>query len=256
MRLLLAASLVLICATASVAQAPSGQPPSSPKTSTKPYQRVALTIQILDDSRYAAFRKEVVAIARRRDAAALAAVTESTFFWDGDFGGGFEKDKPAIDNLSAALRLNAEDGSGWQRLAALADEASGGRHYQRKDVTCAPARPRHKERELERLIKATDTDGIDWAYPRGTNLAVHAAPDATSPKLDTLGLHFVRLRGYEMKDNEPAPERTAWARVETPSGRAGFVAPDSLLTLSTERLCYGKDAAGRWRIVGYVGGGD
>jgi hypothetical protein len=34
----------------------------------------------------------------------------------------------------------------------------------------------------------------------------------------------------------------------------GLVAPGTLMSLSAERLCYGKDGFGRRRIAGYVGG--
>ena len=53
--------------------------------------------------------------------------------------------------------------------------------------------------------------------------------------------------------SEPSRE---YARVVMPSGKTGFVAPGSLTTLYVERLCHGKDARGRWRISGYIGGGD
>ena len=34
------------------------------------------------------------------------------------------------------------------------------------------------------------------------------------------------------------------------------VVNDQTLSLLTDRLCYGRDADGAWRIAGYVGGGD
>ena len=72
----------------------------------------------------------------------------------------------------------------------------------------------------------------------------------------TLGLHFVRLLGFEGPDSEPAPGRTQWARVAMPDGKTGFVAPGSLMSLTAERLCYIKDMVGGWRIAGYIAGGN
>ena len=78
---------------------------------------------------------------------------------------------------------------------------------------------------------------------------------ANAPVAETLGLHFVRVLGFEEKDGDTDPVHNAWARVATPSGKAGFTAPNSLLSPYADRLCYGKEGTG-WRIVGYVGGGD
>ena len=39
-------------------------------------------------------------------------------------------------------------------------------------------------------------------------------------------------------------------------GKQGFVAPGTLLSPYAERLCYARDITGRWRIAGFVGGGD
>ena len=102
----------------------------------------------------------------------------------------------------------------------------------------------------------TRSKSRDWVYPRADKLAVHAAPRGNAMVIDTLGLTLVRLLGYLAKDNEPDTLRAAWARVITPAGKTGFVAPATLRSLSPERLCYGKDGFGRWRIAGYVGSGE
>jgi hypothetical protein len=52
-----------------------------------------------------------------------------------------------------------------------------------------------------------------------------------------------------------SPGRSQWARVALPDGKQGFVAPRSLMSLTTERLCYIKDLGGGWRIAGYIAGG-
>ena len=72
-----------------------------------------------------------------------------------------------------------------------------------------------------------------------------------------LGAHFVRLLGVERAGaDEALPERNFWARVVLPSGRVGYVAPQSLLSVGSARLCYGKDTLGRWRIAGFIAGVD
>jgi hypothetical protein len=84
---------------------------------------------------------------------------------------------------------------------------------------------------------------------------MRAAPLPTAPVVETLGLHLVHVLGYEEKEGDMDPVRTAWLRVAAPSGKAGFVAPNTLISSYTDRLCYTK-AGAAWRIVGYVGGGD
>ena len=66
----------------------------------------------------------------------------------------------------------------------------------------------------------------------------------------------MRLVGFEGPDSDPAPGRSQWARVALPDGKAGFVAPDNLMSLTAERLCYVKDSTGAWRIAGYIAGGN
>jgi hypothetical protein len=80
---------------------------------------------------------------------------------------------------------------------------------------------------------------------------MRTAASATGKVVETLGSHFVRVLGETAK-----PARTSWAQIATPSGRVGFVGPGLLLSLACERLCYGKDVTGRWRIAGFVGAGD
>ena len=85
---------------------------------------------------------------------------------------------------------------------------------------------------------------------------MRAAPQANAAVVETLGLNFVRVLGFEEKDSDTDPARNSWARVATPSGKAGFVAPNSLMSSYADRLCYAKEGNSPWRIVGYVGGGD
>ena len=44
-------------------------------------------------------------------------------------------------------------------------------------------------------------------------------------------------------------------RIVTPSGKVGFVPAEAINPLGSDQLCYGKDAAGAWKIVGMIGGG-
>ena len=64
----------------------------------------------------------------------------------------------------------------------------------------------------------TYTSGMEWAYPRAEETPVQSAPKPEAAPVGAVGLHFVRLLGFEGADNEPAPGRNLWARVALPDG--------------------------------------
>jgi hypothetical protein len=224
----------------------------------KPYGAVALTLpRPLADASFEAFRKELAAIVKRRSQADLLnLVVEKGFFWERDFGGSFEADKSAADNFTRAFHFGREIGDTWERLAAIAAERAVSRHETRRGLVCAPGEPIYNRAALDRLYDATNTDGLDWAYPRAASTPVRIVPQPNAALMDTLKLHFVRTLGHSGPENDPDPLANHWAQVVMPSGKTGYVPPASLTTLLVERLCFGKDARGRWRTAGYVGGGD
>ena len=105
------------------------------------------------------------------------------------------------------------------------------------------------------MTDVTRTDPPDWVYTRAPDIPVRIAPQADAAIVEKLGLHFVRILGFEGPD-AGTPARAQWARIATPAGNTGYVAPNALLSLTAERLCYARNALGDWRIVGFVGGGD
>jgi hypothetical protein len=239
--------------TSSPAQRVPGVTPALP--AQKPYAVVKVAIPTAaPDPVFDALRKELGEIAKRKDRAALAQrVATRDFFWERDFGGNFDPARSSSDNLASALALENDDG--WDTLLGFATEASVGPLPGRPSVICSPAIPQFDDEARNKLVDSTGTDGVDWSYPRAAGLAMRAAPQPNSPVVETLGMHLVHVLGYEEKEGEMDPLRTAWLRVAAPSGKAGFVAPNTLISSYTDRLCYAK-AGTAWRIVGYVGGGD
>jgi hypothetical protein len=240
----------MLTATPASAQAPPRPP--------KPYAPIAITrAAASEDPSFTAFRATLAVIAKTRIYAELAPlVLTQGFFWGRDFGQAFDPRKPAVDNLAAAIALEQGNGTGWDALAAFAAEAAVEPLASRPGIGCAPARPGYDGVAFSRLLDTTYTSGIDWAYPRADETPVHAAPRSDAAKVGTLGMHFVRLMGFEGPDSDPAPGRSQWARVALPDGKPGFVAPGSLMSLTAEQLCFGKDLVGVWRIAGYIAGGN
>jgi hypothetical protein len=223
--------------------------PLSAQPEHKPYKPVEVTLPAASaDKSLEAFRKQLAAIVQRKDRAALARlIAAKEFFWEGDFGGMFDAKKSGFDNLNAALRLGDADGRGWSMLSVLAAEPTLGPTNEHPNARCAPAQPDYEDADLAALTEATNTDVVDWRYPRANGLQVRNAAAADGIVIETLGSYLVRVLG--------AADRNGWMRVATPGGKTGFVAPGSLLSPLADRLCFGKDASG-WRIIGYVGAGD
>lgn len=243
-----------LCIFALLITSAAAQPP--PRAS-KPYVPVPITRpDASPDAGFAAFRTELAAVAKGRVYASLAAmVLKQGFFWDRDFARQYDPRRPAVDNLAAAIALEADNGAGWDKLAAFAADAAVEPLDSRPGVICAPARPNYDGVAYAKLLDQTYTDALDWAYPAANETPVRAAPRPEAPIVGTLGLAFVWLLGFDGPDSEPDPGRNLWARIGMPDGKAGYVAPRSLMALTRERLCYFNDPIAGWLIAGYIAGG-
>lgn len=244
--------LIVLIASVPISLArPETRPP-------KPYQAVTITRpKGFDDAGFVAFRTRLAAAAHNRVYAGLAElVRKQGFFWDHDFGHRFDPRRPAVDNLAAAIALEHDNGAGWDKLAAFAAETAAEPLESRPGVVCASARPSYDGVAYAKLLDASYTDALDWAYPRADTTPVHAAPEAGAAVIGSLTPAFVRLLGFAGPDSEPDPGRKLWARIAMPDGRTGFVAPGSLMALTAERLCYANDPVAGWRIAGFIAGGN
>jgi hypothetical protein len=205
---------------------------------------------VFADAGLEAFRKQLIAIAAKKDRAALAKLVAPNFFWERVDGKPAPK-RAAIDNLAAALDLGAVDGSGWEMLAALAADPTAGPAEGKPGTLCSPADPQFDNAAYEQLIKESGTDIFDWGYPDADGIEVREQPDAEAKVVEKLGLHFVRVY-YDPQETDVSED---WLRVVTPSGKVGFVAADTLNAIGNDQLCYAK-GGNTWRIAGYVGGGE
>jgi hypothetical protein len=234
---------------------PSGGPQqAAPQFApVKPYKPVTVAVPAtISDPSLEAFRKQVIAAAQRKDRAALAQlVVAKGFFWESPDRRGADVKKSGIDNLADAIGLDAEDGSGWEVLSAMAADANAAVDPQHKGIVCAPPVPNINDRAFEALIRATGTDPSEWAYPSAPGLEVRQAGQDSAPVIEKLGMHLVRVLA-----DQPASPLAAvggYIRIATPSGKTGFIHNDAIMSLLSDQLCYAKEAGG-WRIVGVVGG--
>jgi hypothetical protein len=219
----------------------------------KSYLPVAVTIPPApNDPSLTVFRATLTDIARKKDDVALQKLVARDFFWERDFGSGFEKQKSAFINFATALSLAAADDTGWRYLSAFAEQLPGP-HGKRKGVFCGPPEPKYNEKDYDKLLKATDSDVFDWSYPAHAHVIVREKGESGSPEIAKLTQHFV-FSDLSARPQNFDPDKD-WSPVILKDGKRGFVAPGELLTPLYPRLCFVK-RDGRWLIAGYVGGGD
>jgi hypothetical protein len=238
---------------------PSGAGPMRPlqrgpqTAPAQPYKPVMIKPPApINDPSFAAFRKQLADIAQRKDRAALTRMLVAQgFFWEGERGDKADPKKPAIANFANALGLDAPDQSGWQVLAGYASDPTGTPLPQRPQVICSPADPVFDEQQFEDMVKATNTEEMDWGYPMQPSLELHATARPNSPVIEKLGMHFVRVL-----PDEPDPnQEPSMLHVVAPSGKSGYVIAEAISPLGNDQLCYTKDAGG-WKIAGFIGGSD
>jgi hypothetical protein len=247
---LLAFALAAVCALPAHAQGVAKQPP--PATQGTPYKAVPITLPgDSADTALTALRNQLGEAAKKRDAAAVAKlVASSGFFWDRGRANAAGKPRSGFETLSAALGLASKDSVGWDMLAGYADDPSVAPSPARKGAVCAPAEPSYDVAALTQLLKATQSNTADWAYPVSNGIEVRTAPGNSTPAIDKLGLHLVRIMP------EAKATSAAFHRVLTPAGKIGFVSIDALALFGNDQICYVKDAGGAWKIGGYIGGGE
>ncbi|RAI35863.1 hypothetical protein CH338_18560, partial [Rhodoplanes elegans] len=195
---LLAALLAVAIASPAPAQAQaqqkSGPAPAPAAAAPRPYPSIAVTLpKPVADPSFEAFRKQLGEIAGRKDRTALAGLVAKSFFWTASQGEKADRKKPGIDNLAAALGLDAADGEGWEALASAAADPTLEAMPQKKGVSCAPAAPAFDGKAFEQLLKSTRSDVFDWAYPALPDLPVRSGAGADAPVVETLGAVLVRV---------------------------------------------------------------
>jgi hypothetical protein len=216
----------------------------------KPYKAVAVSPPApLNDPSFEAFRKEMNAVAEKKDRKALAALVSKSFFWMGEKGDKADKKKPGIENLAKAISLDAKDGSGWDTVIGFAADPTAAPFPERKDTVCAPAEPSFDGKELEALAKATGTDEAEWGYPTQPNLEMRASAQPNSAVVEKLGMHFIRV----MEDGSEPSGDNPMIKIVAPSGKVGFVPADAISPLGNDSICYAKEG-GAWKISGFLGG--
>jgi hypothetical protein len=232
-------------------QPQQAQPQPQQQGANNPYKAVAVTApKPMDDPSFEAFRKQLGAIAEKKDRAALAALVSKSFFWMGEKGDKADKKKSGFDNLAKAIGLVGKDADdGWDTLAGFAADPTAAPYPEKKDTICAPAQPSFDDNDFDALIKATGTEDGDWGYPVQAGVEMRATTQPNSPVVEKLGAHFIRVLEDEAAGNQQVP----MLKVVAPSGKTGYVPADAVSPLGNDEMCYVKEG-GAWKIAGFSGG--
>ena len=89
---------------------PQQQPQQQAAAPAKPYKPVAISAPAaVTDPSFEAFRKQLGAVAEKKDRKALAGLVVPNFFWMGEKGDKADKKKPGIENLAKATGTDEGD---------------------------------------------------------------------------------------------------------------------------------------------------
>jgi hypothetical protein len=242
----LALAGLLVYASANAQQQPQTPAPS------QPYKKVTVSLPApAADPNLEAFRQQLADVVQRKDRAALGAlVVPQGFFWERESGNGADENKLGIDNLAAAIGLDATEGLGWDFLADYAAETTASAVLNQTDIVCSPGNPTFSADEFIDLVKSTDSNVFEWGYPLKDGIEARETTKPDSKVVEKLGLHFIQV----VFDIAPTEESESVIRIVTPSGQLAFIPAEELSPIGIDQLCYIK-LDGGWKIVGYVGEG-
>ncbi len=158
------------------------------------YAPVAVSIpKGSNDPSLTVFRAKVFELAQKRDKDALANLIARDFFWERDFGGGYDKKSNPAANFAQALSLDAKNNAGWRLLMSFVEQGTAP-HATRRGVFCGPAEPKYDAKAFEKLLKATDSDVFEWSYPGYDAVIVRAKAAKDSAEIAKLGPAFCLYR--------------------------------------------------------------
>jgi hypothetical protein len=262
--ILLPSMLVIACVTGAVmgpahvaAQSQQAQPQNAPRPeqmASAPYKPVVITLpERSKDPSFEAFRRQLAAVAERKDRAALARlIVRKGFFWEREGGEGVDAEKSGAANFATAIGLDNPDDPdiGWDIIAIFADDPTVFDFPDRPGVVCGPADPGFDQDAFEALLEATQTDVSSWVYPITTGVDARSAPRADAPVVEKVGPTFIRVLASEEQQDAAAEE---FVRVLLPSGKTSFVDVAEIAPLGAGQFCYIKED-GAWKIAGVIGG--
>jgi hypothetical protein len=218
---------------------------AAPAVATPKYDRVPVqTMATKQDRAFASALKTLRLAVARKDRRAVYALLASKFVIERDFGGLTNPKLSARAQFDAAL-------PGWDALARLSAAAQWGPWEKGSKLICGPAAL--SAADETRVIRAAKQRGdneddywFEWVYVELDGVAVRKAPSFQAAAIASISREAVRA--LERKGD-------GWIKVALPDGREAFLSERVALTMFNDSLCL-RNVGGKWRLAGYVGGGD
>ena len=254
-------SLVLSFVAVAVAWAP---PAAALKRTPYPEVRVALPAEAKAEPALDAMLKQLADAIKRRNAGLLFELVGPTFFWNsnGDTSEQFDRSRDALHNFKVAFGFrrhgeNTDSNKPENQLWEALEDATASPPLYAMDgnpsVLCGPltAEPldaNAMDQALER-IENGDEDS-EWVYSLAElTLTERPSNGATVETTANLAMPIVATHPPTQRlGNNPIPTHY---QLLLPSGKTGWVDVQAVDPLAVDKLCYGKDPDGNWKIVGY-----
>jgi hypothetical protein len=232
------------------------------KKAPYPEVKVQAPAPFKPDATLDAMRKAFADAVRRQDAKALFALVSPNFTWtaDGEPAEQFDAKQDGLTNFKVAFGFRefgkAEDSDSGDAFWIVLDDAASDPDLTPRDdnpeMACGPATANIvdedvRDRATEEI--AGEGESLEWVYTlKEITLTEQPTGGGTVAKVSNIAMPVVsRYPVPRAGENLP----TSFYEVLLPSGKTGWIDADGVDPVGDDRICYGKDKAGAWKIVGY-----
>ena len=192
-----------------------------------------------NDASFNAFREEFIAAVKRRDVKFLLDVLDRDV--KGSFGG-----DSGIADFRRLWKLDQPNSQLWNELLTVL--TNGGTFYKEPGIKirqfCAP---------YSFTIFPNDLDAFDYQMIFGNNVNLRDRPDAKSDSIARLSYNVVRVDYENSIADKKREGEYSWLKIETLSGKKGFVSADFVRSPIDYRGCFEK-RNGKWKMTLFLAG--
>jgi hypothetical protein len=241
-----------------VALAPA--PAAAVKRVAYPEVKVEAPPPFKGDAAFDAAKKALADAVAKKDLAALSALVAPNFVatTGGEPSDQYDNTKDGLHNFKVAFGFRpfgknadgeTEIGPQWELLGDFAAEMN---YAKAGDAVCGPALPVPNSSAFERATQQIEEPNqpAEWVYTLG-EIALTASPGGggTVGKAAGVALPVVGTNP-PMRPGQAGPTPTH-VELLLSSGKSGWVATGAVKALSSDQLCFAKQADAGWKIAGY-----
>jgi hypothetical protein len=207
-------------------------------------------------------RKALADAAHGKDAKTLFALVNPDFAWtaDGEPAEQSDAKQDGLTNFKVAFGFReygkTEDSDSASAFWILLDDAASDPSLTPRDdnpeIACGPAVASVVDEDVRDRASeeiAGEGESLEWVYTlKEITLTEQPTGGGTVAKASNIAMPVVsRYPAPKAGENLP----TSFYEVLLPSGKTGWIDADGVDPIGVDRICYGKDKSGAWKIVGY-----